>query len=260
MSQNISRRALVHGGASALAILAGCGTETVLSPDVTVGSPRLSARPRNPFTFRLAAGTHWLTVGTVEMLVYMPASARGRGKVPVAVFLHGAGRIAQPFVEGHQAMADAHGVMIVAPYAKHETWDVFSGLGYDKDIAALDLVMQWIFYQVPASPRGLALTGFSDGATYALAVGRANGDLFTRVVAYSPGALIDTEPVGRAPVLVTHGFGDSIASYGVTANEIVPTLRGEGHDVEFIGFNGGHAVPTDVIERVVRELRESVDR
>lgn len=260
MSQNISRRALVQGGASALALLAGCGTETILSPNVTIGSPRLSARPRNPFTFRLASGTHWLTVGGVEMLVYMPASARGRGRVPVAVFLHGAGRIALPFVEGHQAMADAHGVMVVAPYSKTETWDVFGGTGYNEDIAALDLVMQWVFYQVPASPRGIALTGFSDGATYALAVGRANGDLFTRVVAYSPWALIDTERVGHAPMLITHGVGDGIANYGVTANEIVPTLRGEGHDVEFIGFNGGHAVPADIVERVVRELRESADR
>jgi predicted esterase len=33
----------------------------------------------------------------------------------------------------------------------------------------------------------LAVSGFSDGASYALSIGPANGDLFTHVMAFSPG-------------------------------------------------------------------------
>ena len=40
-------------------------------------------------------------------------------------------------------------------------------------------------YVVDASH--LAISGFSDGASYALSLGRANADLFTHVIAFSPG-------------------------------------------------------------------------
>lgn len=39
----------------------------------------------------------------------------------------------------------------------------------------------------------LGVGGFSDGASYALSLGLTNGDLFTHVIAFSPGALYPKE-------------------------------------------------------------------
>jgi poly(3-hydroxybutyrate) depolymerase len=41
--------------------------------------------------------------------------------------------------------------------------------------------------QCTVDPQRICVSGFSDGASYALSLGLANGDLFTHVAAFSPG-------------------------------------------------------------------------
>lgn len=250
---SLGRRAFVVQGIAAIAALTGCDDRLVLAPQVTPGSPRLSARPRDGFFLRLDPGLHRRSIGGVDVVLYLPRTAREHRRVPVLVFLHGAGRTVETFVEGHRAFADEAGVMIVAPYAMVDTWDGING-PYGRDVEALDLVLQWVFHQVPADPDAIALSGFSDGAVQALGVGRGNGDLFARVVAYSPHALIATQPVGLPPITVSHGTTDAIVPWGVSAEYIVPALRDAGHAVDFVSFTGGHAVPSQLVGDVVRAL------
>ncbi len=254
-SRTLGRRAFLSGSASAIAWLTGCGDRDLIAPHVTPGSPRLSARPRLSYAFALAAGLHRLDIGGVDVVLYLPASAIGRGRVPVLTYLHGASRTVEAVVEAHRAAADEAGVMIVAPYALVDSWDaVLSGL-YDRDIAALDVVLQWVFRKVPADPSAIALTGFSDGATYALGVGRGNGDLFSHLVAYSPHDLLATRPVGLPRVTVAHGTADQVVPWGVSAQYIVPALRTAGHEVEFVSFDAGHAIPLQLVQEIVLGLR-----
>ena len=127
---------------------------------------------------------------------YLPESALARERVPLMVFLHGANRTVDAFMERFRPVADATGVMLMMPFAMVGTWDAIRYF-FGPDVAAIDASLAWLFAEVPVDPKRITLSGFSDGATYALALGRANGDLFTRVAAYSPGFLISGQ-AGRA--------------------------------------------------------------
>ncbi len=95
------------------------------------------------------------------------------------------------------------------------------------------------------------LQGFSDGASYALGLGRANGDLFRRVIAFSPGVVprSDTADHGTPGIFISHGHSDAVLPFNRTATETVPALRQAGYVVEFIEFDGGHTVPVDVADQ-----------
>jgi phospholipase/carboxylesterase len=94
--------------------------------------------------------------------------------------------------------------------------------------------------------------GFSDGATYALALGRVNGDLFRRVNVYSPGFLIPITPVGKPEFFITHGTQGQVLPIDTTRNVIVPSLRADGYSVEFHEWVGGHGVSAALLEESVQ--------
>ena len=50
-----------------------------------------------------------------------------------------------------------------------------------------------VFESVRIRPQAIAISGFSDGASYALSVGLANGSLFPQIVAFSPGFMSPPE-------------------------------------------------------------------
>jgi phospholipase/carboxylesterase len=52
--------------------------------------------------------------------------------------------------------------------------------GYGPDVEFIDRALDWAFDRLTLDIRKLAITGFSDGASYALSLGITNGDLFTR--------------------------------------------------------------------------------
>jgi phospholipase/carboxylesterase len=58
--------------------------------------------------------------------------------------------------------------------------------------------------------RRLAVTGFSEGVSYVLSVGLPNGDLFTHVIAFSPGFASSAAYRGKPPVFVSHGTRDKV--------------------------------------------------
>jgi phospholipase/carboxylesterase len=89
----------------------------------------------------------------------------------------------------------------------------------------------------------VALAGFSDGATYALALGRANGDRFTHLLAFSPGFLIPARPSGTPGILVSHGLADDVLPIDRCSRKLVPALRRQGYHVRYREFEGRHEVP-----------------
>jgi predicted esterase len=96
---------------------------------------------------------------------------------------------------------------------------------------------------VAVDPARLAVGGFSDGATYALSLGLINGDLFQRVVAYSPGFIVEGETHGKPRFFFSHGTSDDILPIDRCSRRIVPELRRRGYDVTFREFDGGHEMP-----------------
>ncbi len=84
--------------------------------------------------------------------------------------------------------------------------------------------MERIFQQVFVDPNRISVGGFSDGASYALALGLANGDLFSRVIAFSPGFVPPVPRSGKPRVFVSHGDADAVLPIDRTSRRLVPAL------------------------------------
>jgi hypothetical protein len=78
-----------------------------------------------------------------------------------------------------------------------------------------------------------------------IALGVANGDLFTHVLAFSPGFLIPLRRVGAARYFLSHGTRDDILPIDHT-RAIVGELRRAHLDVHLREFDGGHTVPPEI--------------
>jgi predicted esterase len=100
-------------------------------------------------------------------------------------------------------------------------------------------------------PERVAVAGFSDGASYALGLGLANGRLFRRVVAFSPGFVPPGPADGRPAVFVSHGDADAVLPVDRTSARIVPALRDDGLDVTYREFTGPHVVPPEIAREAV---------
>ena len=217
-------------------------------------SPVLTAQP--------IAGAHGLPAGATTLaggaLAYRPPSAT-KEPLPLVVLFHGYGFSAEQFMSIMTPVADRWGFMLVAPKAEHVTWDmIYRGMNEDqsrsraithskprfgKDVARIDAALKEMFASAPVDPRHVVLLGFSDGATYALAVGLANPQLFTTVISLSPGFAVFPGQVSKGQkVFVAHGTSDERLAYSNTRDFIVAPMQKAGMPVRFRTFDGKHVI------------------
>lgn len=247
--RGMSRRDFVRSGLGAMAasaVLPACREPTL--PGFGGGDPRLTARPGAP-TLAPTVGLSQLGLSGIgrDGILYVPQSYSPDTPAPLFVALHGAGGLGSAWASYYQRSED-RGMILLAPDSRSPTWDVIRG-SFGPDVEFIDRALVHTFERVRIDPTRLALGGFSDGATYALSLGIANGDLFTHLVAYSPGFIADADPiVGKPPVYVSHGTNDGILPVELSRDDIVPTLRGAGYDVTYEEFDGGHEVPAAISE------------
>ena len=240
------------------ALLAACAAQPSGTPfpSSTRGTSehergRLGARPSPPRAPAPPAGLHPLGLATGrDGLLYVPPGLRPDRSAPLVVSLHGAGGNAQQAVDLLRPLADEHGLVVLAPESRASTWDALLG-HYGPDVAHLDRSLAHTFERLHVDPGRLAIAGFSDGASYALCLGLANGDLFGDVLAFSPGFSAPPLRRGSPRVFVSHGTGDRVLPIGATSRRLVPRLRGEGYDVRYHEFDGDHTVPPAVSREAV---------
>jgi predicted esterase len=127
------------------------------------------------------------------------------------------------------------------------TWDWILGRGrYGSDIAAIDRALEHTFSPCAVDPARVAVGGYSDGASYALSLGIANGDLFSHMLAFSPGFLMPAGQVGSPRIFVSHGTHDGWLPIDSSSRRIVPQLERAGYKVRYHEFEGGHVVPLGI--------------
>lgn len=216
---------------------------------------RLVARPpATPVVRSVAPGTtRVVATGAAEALLHVPPAPASDAPMPLMLFMHGAGRSVDALVQAHAPIADELGVAVLAPYSVDYTWDVISGAS-SGDAKRIDVLLERVFARIPVSPARIAISGFSDGATYALALGRANGDFFRGITAYAPGYLLDVAAVGRPPVRIAHGTNDTVLPIDATSRRIVPALEAAGYPVRYREFVGPHAVHLETLREALAEL------
>jgi phage tail protein X len=81
-----------------------------------------------------------------------------------------------------------------------------------------------------------------------LSLGLANGDLFGRVMAFSPGFNAPAPPQGHPCLFISHGTADTVLPIDQCSRGIVPRLRQAGYDVTYQEFDGPHTVPPETAE------------
>ncbi len=178
--------------------------------------------------------------------LYVPAGVEADTLVPLVVTFHGAGGGGQQALDLVRPMADQHRFVVLAPDSRAATWDVIAG-GFGPDIAYIDRSFSHVFDRLSVDPSRVVAAGFSDGASYALSLGLGNGDLFTDVVAFSPGFCAPPAIEGRPAIFVSHGRDDRVLPIDRTSRRLVPPLRRAGYDVRYVEFAGGHTLPAAVL-------------
>jgi predicted esterase len=233
----VSRRGFIGRGIAA-AMAAACG-ET--APNTPAQDGRFTVTPVAP-TGSVQPGDILLGLSSPrDARLYIPASYDPATPTPLVLGFHGAGGSGSGWLNSTRGMADAHGFVILAPDSREVSWDAIRG-DFGPDIDFVSSALAATFERVNVDSTRMAIGGFSDGATYALSVGLANGDSFPKVIAFSPGFVIGAPAHGQPRFFVAHGLSDTILPIDNCSRRIVPVLRNNGYDVTYHEFIGGHRI------------------
>jgi len=193
-----------------------------------------------------ARGLHSLGLGEARDGVrYVPPGYRPGRSAPLVLMLHGATGDGRRTVDSLVSLADEYGMILLAPDSRLRTWDVLHG-GYGPDIAFIDAALADTFARYAVDSAHVAAEGFSDGASYALSIGIANGDLFTHILAFSPGFLAPPGQEGEPCIFVSHGRQDQVLPIDHCSRLLVPQLRRAGYAVTYEEFDGPHRTPPEI--------------
>jgi phospholipase/carboxylesterase len=243
----IKRRAFIAlGSATAAAGLHAMWTQSR-------GDGHLRARFKAPMQ-TIDPGEHPLGLGSDrDGLLIVPKSYRPDRPAPMFVVLHGAGGLARRAASLFAAAAEDAGVILLVPESRDRTWDAIHGR-FGPDVDFLDRALNHAFDRCNVDRKRFAIGGFSDGATYGLSIGLASGDLFTCILACSPGFIVPSTTRGRPRVFISHGTRDQILPIDATSRRIVPELQNAGYTVKYREFDGPHAVPPAIAKEALTYL------
>ena len=216
------------------------------------GAPgQILARPAAQQQGEAASGLLALAVAEPrDALLYIPATYRADQPRPLVVLLHGAGGEAQHGMALLRPLADAKQLILLAPSARRDTWDVIHG-GYGPDVALIDRALGKIFSHYAIDAARVAIGGFSDGASYALSLGLTNGGLFTHVVAFSPGFMAPAHAQGKPRIFISHGTRDTVLPIDRCSRRLVARLERAEYDLFYHEFDGPHTVPPEIAAEAV---------
>jgi phospholipase/carboxylesterase len=241
----MQRRRIALTIPAAVLLISACGL--FAGPDVSTTDARISVQFHAP-TRTLQPGRHPLNLGSGSRdgFLFIPDAGSTTASIPLIVLLHGASGSAANW-NGLLATADALDFAILAPDSRAQTWDYRTG-GFGPDIRFIEDALAFAIDRVNIDPARMALGGFSDGATYGLSIGLNNGDLFKRLIGFSPSVPLELEARGKPPIFIAHGTFDNVLPVEDTRDITVPRLRGDGYVVKYEEFAGGHTVVTTVAQ------------
>lgn len=194
-----------------------------------------------------------------DALLFIPKSATNssitKAPLPLLLFLHGATQSADDMFWYLDSVPEEAGVAILAPNSRKTSWDAISD-SFGPDVEFLNRALQRAFDSVAIDSTRVGIGGFSDGATYAIALGLINGDLFKRVAAFSPGLVIEGAKQGKPSFFISHGAQDRILPIERCGRRVAAGLKARGYEVTFREFDGGHGIPPDVMREGLRWVAE----
>lgn len=178
-----------------------------------------------------------------DSLLFVPSSYRAHHGAPLIIVFHGAGQLPHQAMEVLLPFANTLGLILLAPASIGKTWDLIQKRALGEDFQRIELLLDYVLntYQIDRTRMGIA--GFSDGASYALTLGLANGDQFTHILAYSPGFVGHLPASGMPHIFVSHGTEDTVLNIDRCSRSITKTLLASGYEVSLREFSGAHEIP-----------------
>lgn len=245
-ARELTRRDFVAAaGAVPLALAAAC--RDVVEP-LPTGPARLRLHGRRPSRGTVTGND--VIVGAHQRRAYLRVPLNYSPGTPTALLiaLHGNGGRGDTFSAAFASRTDALGAIVLSPDSASLTWDAVRG-DFGIDVDFLNEVLDRTFDRCNIDASRIALLGFSDGASYALSLGIANGDQLQGVVAFSPGFYRVDHPHGTPSCFISHGIRDDVLPIDRTSREIVPALRARGSAVSYVEFDGYHEVPGAIADQ-----------
>jgi phospholipase/carboxylesterase len=182
--------------------------------------------------------------------LYVPTTYRAANPAPLVIMLHGATQTSQ-LARRVIPLMEEFGIIMLAPDSRGPTWDVILG-DYGPDVQFLDRALARTYDTCAINPQRIAIAGFSDGASYALSLGLTNGDLFSHIIAFSPGFMVPAAQRGKPKIFIGHGTHDQILAIDRTSRMLVPKLKRSSYQVEYIEFDGPHTINPDEARTALR--------
>jgi phospholipase/carboxylesterase len=227
---------------------------------------RLASRPHAPSRPSTAEGSIPLELGgcglgsmghELRMLgcrdgvLYVPRRVDDR-PFGLLLLLHGGYSAPDGMVSRFIGEADRRGLLLLAPASRAHTWDVIlSENRFGSDVAFIDRALAETIDQHLVDPDRVSIVGNSDGGSYALSLGLANGDLFRDVIAFSPGGNVAAPRAGNPRLFISHGRDDEVLPIDECSRVVVAELREAGLDVTYEEFDGGHAIPPEIFAKAL---------
>jgi phospholipase/carboxylesterase len=221
---------------------------------------RIYAQPKAVATPSEARGLQKLDLSTGDARdgwYYVPV--RVVSPAPLILMLHGSLDDGDTILQQVRSFADDIGAIVVAPDSRSYTWEIAQrDVAQDpldrfgKDVVYIDRALAYVFKRHSVDPKRVAIGGFSDGGTYALSLGLMNGNLFTHVMAFSPGFVRLRSTSGHPHVFLAHGTSDDVLPID-TSRSIARAIDQAGYEVEFIEFEGKHVVSEAIAKEALTE-------
>lgn len=183
--------------------------------------------------------------------IYVPKGYHHDHPPALAVMLHGAGGVAEHGLHLLRQHADDKNIILLAPASRFQTWDIIVKDSFNADVIFIDQALSLVFEKYNINNYHIAIGGFSDGASYALCLGLSNGDLFTHIIAFSPGFYHTVENKGKPGIYVSHGVHDRVLPIAPCSRRIVPRLKRLGYDVLYEEFQGEDQIPASISTNAV---------
>ena len=185
--------------------------------------------------------------------------------LPLLILLHKSGGSPKEWFTGGESFApyaEKGRFIILAPESPSPSW----GTGpktWGYDYVAINRALEEAFARCAIDRNRLAIGGFSDGASYALSLGLANGDVFGYIVAFSPGFIVKAHARGRLGrnnevqiplVYIAHGTADNVLPIASTSRIFVSSLKKNGYTAELHEFSGSHHLSHQVVGQAMAWL------
>jgi len=210
-----------------------------------VVSLALRVEPRRPEggIASSAADSFTISNGRTQGFLLAPETIDPERTYPLITVLHGAGRQDELLVRAYREEPAHRQALFFIPRSTSPTWDLL--IGDDRpDLDFLEHAYAEIYRRVPIDHARQALIGYSDGASYALAIGLSNPRLFAAIMGWAAGFVV-FDPSGAAPtdprprILLEHGTDDPVFPFEQIALRNCAILRRLGYEVELRIDSGG---------------------